>query len=282
MVAKFTREHPLASFFILAFAISWTLGMPAALVPAWPELLTFLAAFGPAAAAIILSGLAEGSDGILRLLSPLKKWQVGMRWYLVVLLGPALMMTSLVLLFELSGKGIEYPSSIKILATIADHLPTLAAIFIYQVVIIWGEEIGWRGYALPGLEKKYHPILASVILGVLWGLWHLPSFWIEGSVHQKMSVLFFVLATIGYSLLYTLIYNGTRGSLWIMCLLHAANNTTVSYTMLFYDSILEEQLVTLAVLGLFNLLVILLAGPKLLWHPSMAEERLSPSNPSRP
>lgn len=82
-----------------------------------------------------------------------------------------------------------------------------------------------------------------------------------------MSVQFFVLASVGYSILYTWIYNGTGGSLLLICMLHAANNTTVSYTMLFFAPILEEPVFSLAVLGLFNILVIVIAGPKLLWQP---------------
>ena len=146
------------------------------------------------------------------------------------------------------------------------HILTLIGIFVYQLLIVWGEEIGWRGYALPRLQKKLHPLLASLVLGILWGIWHLPYFLIEGSVHQKMGLPFFILATIGYTLLYTWIYNGTKGSVLLICLLHAANNTTVSYTMLFFPPLIENPLFSLAVLALFDGVVILFAGPKLLWN----------------
>ncbi|MFZ5819095.1 MAG: CPBP family intramembrane glutamic endopeptidase [Chloroflexota bacterium] len=130
---------------------------------------------------------------------------------------------------------------------------------------------------MPGLQSKYHPILASVILGVLWGAWHLPLFWIEGSAQQSMSVQFFILATVGYSILYTWIYNGARGSLLVMCLFHAANNTTVSYTMLFFKPIIQEPLFSLAVLGSFDLLVIIVTGSRLLLQsPTAIVARNSP------
>ena len=274
MLAKFTRQHPLITFFCLAYAISWVLGVPAAIYPGWPGVLSFLTVFGPAVAAIIVAGLVEGEDGVRQLLSPLKKWRVGIHWYMIVLLGPSAMMISSVYLYRLITKESGILESVRISSILGSHFVGLSIIFIYQFFFIWGEEIGWRGYALPRLQTRYHPILASVILGIIWGLWHLPSFWIEGSVHQSMSLPFFVLASVGYSILYTWIYNGSRGSLLLMCMLHAANNTTVSYTMLFFTPILEQPVFSLAVLGLFDLLVILIGGPKLLWQPGKLDERI--------
>jgi membrane protease YdiL (CAAX protease family) len=267
LLAKFTRQHPLITFFCLAYAFSWVLGVPAAIYPRWPGWLTFLTVLGPAIAAIIVAGMVEGEDGVRQLLSPLKKWRVGIQWYVIVLLGPSVMMISSVYLYHLISKESGILESVRISSMLGSHFVALLIIFIYQFSIIWGEEIGWRGYALPRLQTRYHPILASIILGIIWGLWHLPSFWIEGSVHQSMSLPFFVLASVGYSILYTWIYNGSGGSLLLICMLHAANNTTVSYTMLFFTPILDKPVFSLAVLGLFDLLVILIAGPKLLWQP---------------
>lgn len=268
MATIFVKKHPLIAYFLLAYGLTWIVQIPAAIFPGWPELLTFLGSFGPVVAAFIVVGLIAGKDGVQQLISPIKKWRVGVQWYLIVLVGPTLMMASSIYLYQLLGKGSGMPVSISMASQVGEHFLALWVIFIYQVVIVWGEEIGWRGFALPNLQIRFHPILASVILGVLWGLWHLPWFWIEGSAQQSMSVQFFVLATVGYSILYTWIYNGTRGSLLMMCLLHAANNTTVSYTMLFFKPIIEEPVFSLAVLGVFNLLIIGIAGPKLLWRNS--------------
>jgi membrane protease YdiL (CAAX protease family) len=260
------RRYPLITFFVLAFGISWLLWVPSTIFPNWPGLLTFLTGFGPAAAAILVVALVDGQKGGLQLVSSLGQWRVGVRWYLLVLLGPALMMGISISLYRVLGRESGMPETGQLFASLSSHFLALVVLFVYQMLIVWGEEIGWRGYALPKLQAKFHPLIASIILGLLWGLWHLPSFWIAGSVHQSMSVPFFVLATIGYSILYTWIYNGASGSLWIMCLLHAANNTTVSYTMLFFKPITEDPVFSLAVLALFNLLVILFAGPGLGWR----------------
>jgi membrane protease YdiL (CAAX protease family) len=259
------KQHPLISFFILAYGISWAAGAPAAFIPEWPGLLSFLTAFGPAIAAFAVVGVIEGRAGVRQLFASLFNWRVRIGWYLVVLLGPALTMVLSIVLYRLLGKGTGIPEAVQILPMLKSQIPALLIVFLYQLIILWGEEVGWRGYALPEFQAKYHPLVASIILGVLWGFWHLPSFWIESSVHHSMTVPFFILASIGYSILYTWIYNGTKGSLWMMCLLHAANNTTVSYTTLFFKPILEAPVFSLVVLALFDLMIILLAGPRLLW-----------------
>jgi hypothetical protein len=200
LVTKFVKQNPLIAFFSLAYGLSWMVGAPAALLPNWPGLLTFLTAFGPAAAAVIVVGLVKGKSGVEQLIRPLGQWRVGLHWYLVVLFGPALTMVLSIYLYRLLGNG---------------------------------------------------------------------------SVHQSMTVSFFVLALVGYSILYTWIFNGSKGSLLLICLLHGANNTTVTYTMLFFKPILEEPLFSLAVLGLFDLLVILIARPKLLWLPPNRHDELA-------
>ena len=273
MVTRFIRKYPLISFFSLAYLISWALGFPATFIHDWPELITFMTDFGPVIAAILVVGLTEGENGVWSLLSPLLKWRVNPQWYLIVLLGPAFMMFSTIYLYHLTRKGDSISDIHRLFSFAGDHIFALLLIFVYQIIIVWGEEIGWRGYALPRLQSNFHPILASVILGILWGFWHLPDFWIEGSVHQSMSVPFFVFASIGYSILYTWIFNGTRGSLLLISLFHAANNTTVSYTMLIFKPIIEEPGFSLVILGLFTLLVIVISGPTLFWHPLMNIEQ---------
>ena len=263
------KRYPLIAFFSLAYLITWALGMPGAFYPDWPGILSFLTVVGPAVSAVIVVGIVAGKAGVRHLLEPLKAWRVGIIWYLVVLFGPALMMIISIILYGMIRNETGLITLKEFFALFGRQILPLMLIFIYQFIIIWGEEIGWRGYALPKLQRKMHPIIASVILGLIWGFWHLPSFWIAGSVHQSMGLPFFILATIGYSILYTWIYNGTRGSLLLMCLLHAANNTTVTYTMLFFEPIIGQPLFSLGVLALFNLLVILFAGPKLLWDNKM-------------
>lgn len=261
---RLPKRYPLFAFFALAYALSWAVSAPAAVLPQWPGILEFFMVFGPAAAAFVIVAVTEGEAGVKQLLTPLKQWRVGFQWYLVVLVGPAVTMVVAVALYRFFGAGSQLPDLDRLWSSLPLYIGGLLVLCFYQLIIIWGEEIGWRGYALPRLQARTHPLLASVIVGVLWGFWHLPYFWNEGTVHNNMSLPFFVLSTIGYAILYTWVYNGTRGSLFLVCLLHAANNTTVSYTMIAFTPLIEEPLFSLLVLALFDVLIILLAGPRLL------------------
>jgi len=93
-----------------------------------------------------------------------------------------------------------------------------------------GEEFGWRGFMLERLQKKWSPLKAGIIIGLVWGLWHLPFFFIPGKVLNdyynlsKMSLVLFPVYAVGLSVIYTWIYNGARSSIFILILLHAFNN----------------------------------------------------------
>jgi membrane protease YdiL (CAAX protease family) len=101
-------------------------------------------------------------------------------------------------------------------------------VFLYVLFLsVLGEEIGWRGYALPKLQESRNALVASLIIGVVWGFWHLPLFWIEGSFHQEIPLILFVLQDVALSIVLTWLYNGTGGSLLIVHLFHAASSTTL-------------------------------------------------------
>jgi membrane protease YdiL (CAAX protease family) len=85
-----------------------------------------------------------------------------------------------------------------------------------------GEEIGWRGYVLPRLQAKYSALISTLILGVIWGLWHLPKFLSHWSI---VSFGWFMLHVLASSVILTWLYNSTRGSLLIVTIMHASSNT---------------------------------------------------------
>lgn len=260
------EKHPLLFFLIFTFAISWITGFPTVFVPGKFEGLSYLSNFGPALGALIVVGMVEGSDGIKRLIRSLFQWRVKFIWYLVVLLGPTLtMVTAVTIHYVFTGIGLAQ-SFTEWFSAFPQHLIMVVSVFIFMMVGIWGEEVGWRGFALPKLQEKYHPLLASLILGAIWAIWHLPLFFIEGSQQAQQGMTFFFLATLGYSILYSWVYNGSKESLFMIWLLHSMNNATVSYTMLYFKPLTNEPVFSLTVLGIFDLLVILLTKSKLLHH----------------
>ena len=260
------KNNPLVWFFLLTFIFSWLSGFPAALFPEKYGGLAFLSDFGPALAAFMVAGVAEGSDGIKSLLRSLFQWRVKWVWYLIVLFGPTITMTVAILLYTIWNRSFSLQGIGGSLALFPQHALTLVLVSLFLFVSIWGEEIGWRGFALPKLQGEYHPIWASLILGAIWAVWHLPLFFTEGSVHAQMGFPFFFLATLGYSILYSWIYNGTGESVFMMCMLHAVNNATVTYTSLFFEPVITEPIFALSVLALFDALVILLSKSTLLYR----------------
>jgi membrane protease YdiL (CAAX protease family) len=151
------------------------------------------------------------------------QWRVGVGWYALALLGYPLIYV---------GIGI-IALGVNSLPTIVSQWPLLFAVYLPYLVVnlisTMGEEMGWVGYALPNLQQRIAPLLAAVTLGTLWGLWHLPSFFITGGVQSGFSLAFFALFIVlagAVRITWTWIFNKTKGSVIIIALLHAASNGT--------------------------------------------------------
>mgnify|MGYP001339100878 CR=1 FL=1 len=88
------------------------------------------------------------------------------------------------------------------------------------------EEFGWRGYALDLMQSKWNALLSSLMIGFIWAIWHLPLFFIEGTMQSKIPFSIFLISTLGISVIYTWLYNNTKRSILIVLLFHAMHNTT--------------------------------------------------------
>jgi uncharacterized protein len=169
------RAFPL-TYFVLAFAFTWFFWTLAALgardvIPTLPGL-TVIGTLGPLVAAVVVTAQESGRAGLRSLFGRILQWRVAPIWYGVVLLGPMLLYLA-GLALEVVLLGSRPPS----LGALIGALPVLLIVAVYMVVFVaLGEEVGWRGYALPTLQGHYGALLSSVILGALWALWHLPVF----------------------------------------------------------------------------------------------------------
>jgi membrane protease YdiL (CAAX protease family) len=204
------RKHPLIAFFVLAYLLTWWIYPLLKVSP----LLGIFGLFGPALAAIIVAALTEGKAGVKALLSRAVHWRVGLPWYVVALGLPTLLSLVTAGLYYLLG-GSEF---IKV--------GPLSIFDLVLFVLVVGEELGWRGYALPQLLKKRSALTASLILGVLWGLWHLPTFLVPGTPQYGLPLAAFVLLTVEYSILMTWLYLHTSGSVLLATLFHGAINVS--------------------------------------------------------
>jgi len=227
-LAHFTRlmGKPVLAFFTLAFAISWAAFFleRAARQALFPDAVLFtlnlVVKFGPSAAGLIVVGATELAGGIRELLSGLLKWRVALHWYVLALFGPAaLMLAAITLSLPLGSRALEdadwqWPRSAGLL------LSLFATRFFIGGGL--GEELGWRGFALPRLQPRYGHLRASLLIGLMWGLWHLPGNLSSNS--PLLALLAQMILTLSLSIIFSWVYHRTGGSLLVVSLLHAANN----------------------------------------------------------
>jgi CAAX protease family protein len=186
-----TSAFPL-KYFVLAFAFTWGFWVPAALearglISPLPVPATFLGAFGPLLAAVVVTAQESGRVGLRSLLGRVVRWRVAPIWYGVAILGPLASMLGAIALHVLLG---GQPPSLGLLIAAP---PTLLIAVVYMMITVaLGEEVGWRGYALLALQTRYSALLASLILGVLWTLWHLPVFFNPGTFYSNLPFVLFL------------------------------------------------------------------------------------------
>lgn len=217
----------LLGFFVLTFALTWTLWLaPRALAgrdltglfaPGGPVFL--LGVFAPGIVALALTALGEGRAGVTRLLARIGRWEVGARWYLFAV--------SYLVLTKLVAAAIH---RVIVGAWPAFGDTPLPLMFGAVLVSIWGqagEEVGWRGYALPRLATSLGLGGASIVLGIIWALWHLPLFFLPGGGSEGQSFHVYLLFVTALSVAVSWLYWKTDGSLLLVMVMHAAvNNTT--------------------------------------------------------
>src|SRR5918999_510962 len=208
IVTAFVKRHPLVVFFILAYTLTRPLIPLVSVSPLWG----FPALFGPALAAVIVATAADGKPSLKDLLGRVVRWRVGARWYAVAL--------GLPVILALAAAGLH----LALGARSSIEFGGLSVLNFVVFVLIVGEELGWRGYALPRLLARRSALAASLILGVLWGLWHLPPFFVPGAPQHGLPITAFLLLTMAYSVLFTWIYLHTGGSVLLAALFHGAIN----------------------------------------------------------
>jgi membrane protease YdiL (CAAX protease family) len=241
-LAQHMRQHPVVFFYLMAFGWSWTVDVlillmfrpPAGSVAEAFRVIVPGLIGAPTFPALIMTALVEGRAGVGHLLRRCVLWRVGVRWYLFVLVGfPALLLLSF-LLPPGAIASLREPPALLLLSYI------LALIVILLVGGPLAEEPAWRGFALPRLEQRFGPLLGTLILGMLWGLWHLPLFLFTpgyngagtGFVGIGLPFVSFVIGEVALSVIFTWLFNNTRGSLLLTMLLHASTNTIIGTVLL--------------------------------------------------
>jgi len=272
-VKAFITRHPVPTYFALAFAISWggvlmVIGGPAGITgttaqtdPLFPFVYLAMLA-GPSVAGILLTSLVYGRVGLREFLSRMLRWQVGARWYAVALLTAPLLVAAT--LFALS---LASPVFLPGILTTSNK----ASLLLFGIAVGLGagffEELGWTGFAVPGLRLRHGGLGTGLIVGLLWGAWHfLVTLWGSGSSSGALSlVLFLFVALFSFLPPYRLLMvwvNDRTESLLVAMLMHASLTASVlilgplaisGVPLLAYDLVLAAALwVVVAALAVAN------------------------------
>ena len=209
----FLKRHSLVSFFILAFALSW-----------YPWILALLRGrtsgpnpLGPLVAAIVGTAILLGRPGLREFFSRLGRWRVGVKWYAIIFSLPILVC------LLAAALTLSFLPHAPISALSIEKIRELPERFLFILLFIGlGEEPGWRGFALPQLQKRFSPMVASLILAPVWALWHLP---LMGNEFPAPIILPFLISVFGATFMLTWLFNETNGSVLLPMLFHAIVNT---------------------------------------------------------
>lgn len=214
------------AFAALTLLFSWTQWLAA--WRGWLPL-TPLGSFGPSVAAIVLTAWWGGRAALRDLGRSGLRWRAPLRVYAVALLGPPF-------LYALAALLARGPEGLR--PAIPTAVPGWAvALAPLEILILGGplgEEFGWRGFALPHLLERLHPIPASLVVAAIWLVWHLPLFWLPQSGQADIPIPVFALTLLAYSFLLTWIYVRSRGSVLLAILFHTSANTAFWLLQVFF------------------------------------------------
>ncbi len=230
---RFLQRYSVAFGLVLMFAFTWPIDLLwAANTRGWSVIqiyqpLTLLVGYGFVVATILATAVVNGKAGVVSLLRRFLIWRVSWIWYAVALFLPlALYLAGMGLQFALTSVPPDFNNVFakNLFGQDANLWLFLVPFFLINVLIN-GEEIGWRGYVLPRLQSRRSALVSSLIIGVIWGLWHIPKFLTAGSNQSNTAFGISVLDTVAEAILFTWLFNNTLGSLLLVTLFHAAWNT---------------------------------------------------------
>jgi hypothetical protein len=206
------KRHPIVSFFVLAYGISW------AFLPV--EAVRFLPS-GPLFAALIVIPITQGWTGLRELGSRMIRWRVRWYWYAVAI--------GLPLAVHLTYVGLNVAAGADVPQLAFSSLTTFLMVFAVRLVNPadgpLGEHPGWNGVALPGLQANRSPLVATMILAPLVAGWHLPLFFLEGGGFQPSLLVGGLVTTMAVTFWYTWLFNHTRGSVLLVVVAHSVEGS---------------------------------------------------------
>ncbi len=221
-------DKPLILFFIIAFLLAWAvMALPVAQhfgvlsAELQLEILLIIGSWMPNIAAFIVLGfIIKRKGNIKALLRGWLKWNMHPGWYLLAL-SPILFGFITIIIYQLIYSYSPYTE------LFADPAQFIGLLILITITGAMGEELGWRGFALPRLQLRMNALNASIILGIIWALWHLPL-WFAGLGFEAIPYWAYMLIGVSFSVMVTAACNSSGGSLLIATLFHLFLNVAVN------------------------------------------------------
>jgi uncharacterized protein len=280
-------RHPVAAYFGLAYLLTWSFQLPMVLgqdglgilpfhvpLPIYVILFLLSSFVGPTGAAVYVTSVLEGKQGVRTFFRRYIQWRFGMRWYLFAFFAfPAVSLLSagIVLGAETTAQALAENWH----AFFTTYLP---ALLIFPALITWGEEPGWRGFALTRMQEKHTPLVSSLVVGLMHGLWHLPVFLIVvgppalgpfDPVRLAINTFGIMMITV----IWTWAFNHTRESILMAVLLHASTNATAMFMNALLPGFSTQEGYVTMVICLVLAVVILIATKGRLGYDRLDQEQ---------
>jgi membrane protease YdiL (CAAX protease family) len=228
-----------------------------------PEGASQLGALSASLAGIVLAAIEGRKGGVRELLGRVLIWRVGIQWWAFALLFTIIPSVAALYLFNLLGGPTVDWSGLKPLSSV---VPMFIMLTIFAGM---GEEFGWRGFAMPRLQARYNALVSSLIVGLVWGIWHIPLFLTQGTTQSEWladagwipAVVGYTLFCMAWSIQYTWLFNNTKGSVLLAAVMHGAGNVWLGGYIDVYRGHFGGILTFTAVMAIVSTIIVLIAGP---------------------
>jgi membrane protease YdiL (CAAX protease family) len=256
------KKYPVLSMFVLALVFGAALAAPVAtglLPPGFSQ----LGALSASLAGIVAAAVEGRKGGVRELLGRFLIWRVGIQWWAFALLLLVIPAVAALYLFSLFGGPTVDWSGLGPLYSV------VPMIFMLTIFAGMGEEFGWRGFAMPRLQARYNALVSSIIIGALWGLWHIPLFLTKGTTQYDWrlsaglipAALGYTVFTIAWSIQYTWVFNNTKGSVLLAAVFHGAGNAWFGGYIDVYRGYFGGVVSFTVVSVIVSIIIVLVAGP---------------------
>jgi hypothetical protein len=261
-MSTFVKKYPVLSLYVLAsiFGLAPLAAVAAGLLP---QGFTQLGALSASLAGIVLAAVEGRKGGVRELLGRFLIWRVGIQWWAFALLFPVIPSVAALYLFNLfGGPTVDWSG----LGPLYSVVPMIVMITIFAGI---GEEFGWRGFALPRLQARYNALVSSLIVGVFWSLWHIPMYFVKGTVQYQWgldaglipAILSYSLFVIAWSIQLTWVFNNTKGSVLLAAVVHGAGNAWIGGYIDVYRGYIGGYVAVTVVYVVVSIIIVLVAGP---------------------